>query len=82
MAFDNSKFKLPKDLIKYHGMCDLWMASYAQRLNMPILSSKHNVGYVTAIDINNKDTLFEKRNEMWNDQIKVLQSVTWKLNTK
>jgi hypothetical protein len=82
MLFDKSKFKLPKDLIKSHGMCDLWISKYAQTLNLSILCRKHKVGHITAIDIENKDTLFEKRYEMWEEQINVLQSITWKLNTK
>ena len=82
MAFDNSKIKLPKDLIKKHGMCDLWLGQYAQLNNIGILCRQHKADHIQAIDIGNKDTLFEKRHEMWNDQIRILQSVKWKLNTK
>jgi len=82
MVFDNNKIKLPKDLIKKHGMCDLWLGQYAQLNNIPILCRQHKADHIQAIDIGNKDTLFEKRHEMWNDQIRILQSVKWKLNTK
>jgi len=77
MVFDNSKIKIPNNLFQTHGMCDLWIAKYAQQKNIPIICRAHEKNHILPIDILNKDTLFEKRHLMWNDQIKILQSIPW-----
>jgi glycosyltransferase involved in cell wall biosynthesis len=78
MVFDNSKFTIPIDLFKYHGMADLWISLYCQKNKIPILCREHKKDEL--IYINQKDTLFDRRYEMKKEHKMILDSIgTWKL---
>jgi len=78
MVFDNSIYSLPLDMFKYHGMCDLWVASYCQKNKIPIICRKHNVDELFYIG--NKISLFSQRNEMIDKHLEILKSIEkWNL---
>jgi glycosyltransferase involved in cell wall biosynthesis len=81
LVFDNSKFVIPIEMFKYHGMADLWISTYCQKNKIPILCRKHKIDELEYID--NKDTLFDRRDEMKNDHRKVLDIINkWALFKK
>lgn len=81
LAFDNSKFKIPLEMFKYHGMADLWISTYCQKNKIPILCRNHKIDELEYMD--NKDTLFDRRDEMKNEHRKVLDLVNkWVLYKK
>lgn len=83
MAFDNSKFAIPTNIFKYHGMADLWIALYCQRNKIPILCRKHHSHELTYLLNNNDNTLFKMRSELKDSHEKILRSIgTWKLYKK
>ena len=58
-VFDNSKYVIPLSLFKYHGMTDLWVGVYCQKMNIPILCRKHTKSEISLLHVD--DTLFDRR---------------------
>lgn len=77
MVFDNSIYKLPVDFIEYHGMCDLWIALYCQYNRIPILCREHKHNEIKLINLENNDTLWEKRNEMLEQHQNIFKRTKW-----
>lgn len=79
MAFDNSKYSIPLELFKYHGMTDLWIAKYCQENKISLIVRKHKQGDVKLL-YNGKDTLWNKQTEMIEQHKEILDSVKeWRL---
>lgn len=81
LLFDNSKYEIPIEMFKYHGMADLWVSTYCQKNKIPILCRKHKIDELEYMD--NEDTLFDRRDEMKSEHRKVLDLVNkWVLYKK
>lgn len=79
MVFDNSKYKFFPELFKYNGMCDLWIALYCQKNNIPCIVRKHEKNELTLI-YNGNDTLWNKQNQLKDSHKEILNSVkNWKV---
>ena len=70
LLFDNSKYTIPVEMFKYHGMADLWVSTYCQKNKIPMICRKHSANELEYMD--NKDTLFDRRDEMKSEHRKVL----------
>ena len=80
-VFDNSKYIVPVSMFEYHGMADLWLGVYCQKLKIPIICRKHLV--TELIYLNVVDTLFDRRDELKDDHYKVLSLLdSWTLYKK
>lgn len=79
MVFDNSKYKIPLELFKYHGMTDLWIAYYLQVNKIKCLLRSHENNEVKYIHLT-KDTLWNKQKELYPYHEKILQLIPkWEL---
>jgi hypothetical protein len=75
LAFDNSKFIIPIDMFKYHGMADLWISYYCQLNKIPIICRKHSQNHLIYHKNLVKDSLFEKRRELRSDHNDILKMI-------
>ncbi|MFA5234196.1 MAG: glycosyltransferase family A protein [Sulfurimonas sp.] len=80
MVFDNSKYKIPNCLFKYHGMADLWIALFCQINYIPCLVRKHENNEIKLI-YNENETLWNQQASFIKQHEEILRSVKkWKLN--
>lgn len=80
-VFDNSKYIVPVSMFEYHGMADLWLGVYCQKLKIPILCRKHIITELKYLNV--EDTLFDRRDELKDDHDKVLSLLdSWTLYKK
>lgn len=83
MLFDNSKFSIPINWFKYHGMADLYIALYCQKNKIPIICRKHEKNELYYLKDLINETLFDKRNILNKKHQKILEQIeTWKLYKK
>jgi len=79
MVFDNSKYKIPLSLFKYHGMTDLWIALYCQMNNISCVVRKHAEDELTYL-LKHKNTLWNKQKDFRGQHQEILTSLkTWRL---
>jgi len=79
MVFDNSRYCLPLDLFKYHGMTDLWVALFAQINKIPCIVRNHAANELKYI-LKDSDTLWNAQKLMVQQHLEILNSVdTWQL---
>lgn len=78
MVFDNSRYSIPIEIFRYHGMTDLWIAKYCQENNIPCMVRKHNAKKI-KVCYQGGDTLWNKRNTMEEEHKEILDSIEWKV---
>jgi hypothetical protein len=79
MVFDNSKYSIPIEMFKYHGMADLWIALYCQLYEIPCMVRLHNPNKMNEL-YKGEDTLFRKKEDMAIQHKEILNSIKeWKL---
>ena len=80
-VFDNSKYIVPVSMFECHGMADLWLGVYCQKLKIPILCRNHLIKELRYLNV--VDTLFDRRDELKDDHSYVLSLLgSWTLYKK
>lgn len=81
LVFNNNKFIIPIDLFKSHGMTDVWISTFCQKNEVPILCRSHKFNELEYIP--QGETLFDQRDSMKSAHKKIFQTIKkWKVIKK